>query len=142
MLSYALERCGIDAGDRVYIDAAMAGVALVALADCDERLSELVARDEIIERLKQIKTFDVETAVMLYEKHARRLEQDRAAGEKQALASLARRAGGGEESRLLLRACLAIARADQEISEGERRTLLRIADVLEVPAGEIPGLEE
>ena len=58
---------------RDFVDTTMAACALVALADDDHRLSELVARDRILHHLDRKRTVDVNRAVASYEKYSRLL---------------------------------------------------------------------
>jgi len=53
---------------KAFLEGVMAGTALVALADRDERLSELVARDRVLSRLGDLLPVDARDAVAVYER--------------------------------------------------------------------------
>lgn len=135
-LERALKKRGIQGSDSEFLEATMAGVALITLADNDERLAELVARDRILVRLAELKTFDPKQAVAVYESYTEKLRQNRVEGERAALNVLARRARGGEDTKVLVRAFLNIANADQQFTDAERRLFHRICLALDVSAEE------
>lgn len=70
---------------KAFLEVVMAGTALVACADRDERLSELVARDRILSRLAEILPFNTRDAIALYERYARRLDDQPEAGRREVL---------------------------------------------------------
>ncbi len=141
-LERALKKRGIQGSDSEFLEATMAGVALMTLADNDERLAELVARDHILDRLAELKTFDPKQAVEVYESYTDKLRQNRVEGERAALDVLARRARGGEDTKVLVRAFLNIANADQQFSDPERRLFHRICLALDVSAEEFLDEDE
>lgn len=122
---------------RAFVDLVMAGAALVAWADRDERLSELVARDRVLGRLSDLEWFDIRDAVEAYEKHSRQLRRDAEDSRQQILEKIAEFDGDRDERLTLVRACLAIGRADNDFSAPERSIVEQICDQLRVDPGEL-----
>lgn len=115
---------------RDFVDTTMAACALVALADDDHRLSELVARDRILHHLDLERTVDVNRAVAAYEKYSRLVETGGATGRKTLLEIVAGVKGDRERSEKLVRVCIAIGRADQQFSPRERSVVEDICHAL------------
>ena len=122
---------------REFVDVVMAGAALVARADRDERLSELVARDRVLARLTDLQWFDVHDAVTAYERTSRLLRKDADNGRRQVLDRIAAFHGDREEKVTLVRACLAIGHADSDFSAPERSVVEQICHQLGVDPGEL-----
>jgi tellurite resistance protein len=122
---------------RAFVDLVMAGAALVARADGDERLSELVARDQVLERLTDLQWFDIAHAVEAYEKHSRLLIKNADGGRRQILEKIAQFDGDRNDRLALVRACLAIGQADSDFSAPERSVVEQICHQLGVDPGEL-----
>lgn len=122
---------------RAFVDLVMAGSALVARADGDERLSELVARDRVLERLTDLQWFDIRDAVEAYEKHSRLLHKNAEGGRQQILEKIAEFHGDRTERLTLVRACLAIGHADSDFSAPERSVVEQVCNQLGVDPGEL-----
>jgi len=122
---------------RDFVDVVMAGAALVATADRDERLSGLIARDRGLARLTDLRWFDVHDAVLVYERHARLLRRNADAGKRQVLEKIAAFEGDRNERLALIRACLAIGHADSDFSAPERSVVEQICHQLGVDPGEL-----
>ncbi len=115
----------------------MAGAALVARADRDERLSELIARDRVLARLTDLQWLDVDDAIAAYERHSRLLDKNAELGKRQVLDKITGFEGNRNERLTLVRACLAIGRADNDFSAPERSVVEQICHQLGVDAGEL-----
>jgi len=115
----------------------MAGTALVALADRDERLSELMARDRVLARLSDLLPVNMREAVALYEKYARRLDEQPEEGRREAMEKIAAFQGTRQDALLLVRACLAIGRADSDFSARERSVVEEICRQVDIDPGEL-----
>ena len=123
-------RIRADSRHRDFVDTTMAACALVALADDDHRLSELVARDRIIHLLDRERTVDVNRAVAAYERYSKLLETERATGRKTLLEIVAGMKGDREKSERLIHLSIAVGRADQQFSARERSVVEDICHAL------------
>jgi tellurite resistance protein len=123
-------RIRADSRHRDFVDTTMAACALVALADDDHRLSELVARDRIIHLLDRERTVDVNRAVAAYERYSKLLETEGTAGRKALLEIVAGVKGDREKSEQLIRLSIAVGRADQQFSARERSVVEDICHAL------------
>lgn len=122
---------------RAFLEVVMAGTALVALADRDERLSELMARDRVLARLSDLLPVNMREAVALYEKYARRLDEQPEEGRREAMEKIAAFQGTRQDALLLVRACLAIGRADSDFSARERSVVEEICRQVDIDPGEL-----
>jgi tellurite resistance protein len=115
----------------------MAGTALVAHADRDERLSELVARDRILARLADLLPLNTRDAVALYERYARRLDDQPDAGRREVLEKIGGFDGSRDDLLILVRACLAIGHADRDFSARERSVVEEICRQVGIDPAEL-----
>jgi tellurite resistance protein TerB len=120
-----------------FVDAVMAAAALVALADRDHRLSELVTRDRVLSRLGELKPVSVRDAVETYDRHARALIDDPDRSRQEIFKLLGEFSGDSEEVTTLVRACLAIGHADTDFSPRERSVVEQICGAIGVDPGEL-----
>ena len=115
----------------------MAGAALVALADRDPRLSELVTRDRVLARLAELQPVSTRDAVEMYDRHARALADDFEAGRRTVVALLSEFEGRHDELVTLVRACMAIGHADSDFSPKERSVVELICKTVGVDPHEL-----
>ena len=116
--------------DRQFLDAAMAASALVAIADGEVSLAELLSRDEILARVDALQAFDSNAAVDSFRGFLGEIEADPEQGSAAALAAIAKFGDDAQSAQLLLRAALAIARADSEFSTAEQKVIARLCEAL------------
>ena len=115
---------------RQFLDAVMAASALVATVDGEVNLPELLRRDALLERIDALKAFDAQIAVERFEKFVAAIESDSKAGSAKALQAVGRFGDDAEAAQLLLRAAVAIAKADAQFSAEEQRCVARLCEVL------------
>jgi len=120
-----------------FVEAAMAACAMVAMADEDQRLSELITRDRVLVRIDELRSIDHEQAVALYDDYSQRIQRDPARGREQALQVIAAFADDRESSELLVRMCVAVGRADQSFSATERSVVEIICRQLNLHPGDL-----
>lgn len=120
-----------------YVEAMMAGAALVAMADRDQRLSELVTRDQVLERLGELQPVNTRDAVDMYDRHARAIADDFETGRRAVVALLSKFEGRHEELVTLVRACMAIGHADSDFSPKERSVVELICKTVGVDPQEL-----
>lgn len=116
--------------DRQFLDAAMAASALVADADGEVSLAELLSRDQILSRVEALQAFDSNAAVEIFRSYVAAIEADRKLGQEAALAAVAKFGNDPDIAQLLLRAATAIAKADAEFSDEERRVIAQLCEAL------------
>ncbi len=120
-----------------YVEAVMAGAALVAMADRDQRLSELVTRDRVLARLAELQPVNVRDAVEMYDSHANALAEDFDSARRSIVALLSRFEGRREELVTLVKACMAIGHADSDFSPKERSAVELICSTVGVDPQEL-----
>jgi len=120
-----------------FVDAAMAACAMVALADDEQRLSELITRDRVLVRIDELRSIDHQQAVALYDNYAEAIRRDPGRGREQALAAIGAFANDLEGADLLVRMCVAVGRSDQTFSATERSTVEAICKRLNIHPGDV-----
>ena len=120
-----------------FVDVVMAASAMVALADRDHRLSELVTRDRVLSRLGELQPVSIRNAVETYDRHARALIDDPDRSRQEIFKLLGEFSGDGEEMTTLVRACLAIGHADTDFSPRERSVVEQICGAVGVDPGDL-----
>lgn len=120
-----------------FVEAAMAACAMVAMADEDQRLSELITRDRVLVRIDELRSIDHQQAVALYDDYSSRIQRDPASGREQALQVIGAFADDRESSELLVRMCVAVGRADQTFSATERSVVEVICRQLNLHPGDL-----
>ncbi len=125
-----LERHREQARERRFLDAAMAASALVATADGEISLAELLSRDEVLTRVDALQAFDSNQAVDSFRGFVDAIEADAEAGAAQALAAVGAFGDEPELAHMLLRASVAIAKADSDFSAEEQAIIDRICEAL------------
>jgi tellurite resistance protein TerB len=118
---------------RPFLDALMAGCALVATSDGVVSLSERSRVDRIFESLRELETFDANEAVDRFNDFAEAIAEDAAEGRLAALAELEDQAHEPIRATLLLRACVAVSLADGELNDAERLALADVCSALALP---------
>ncbi len=116
--------------ERRFLDAAMAASALVATADGEVTLAELLSRDEVLVRVDALQAFDSNEAVDSFRSFVSAIEADPAAGTERALAAVSVFGDDAEMAQLLLRASVAIAKADADFTSEEQAVIARLCEAL------------
>ena len=118
---------------RSFLDALMAGCAVVATADGSVSLSERSRIDRIFESMHELDIFDPHEAVDRFNDFAESIALDAERGRREALAEIDDQADDPARALLLLRACVAVSLADGAVNEAERQALADIGDALALP---------
>ena len=121
---------------KTFVEAAMAACAMVALADEEQRLSELITRDRVLVRIDELRSINHDQAVSVYDSFAHQICDDPEAGRARAMASIGALAGDPEAAGLVVRMCVAIGRADQDFTARERGMVEAICRQLDVHPGD------
>lgn len=120
-----------------FVEAAMAACAMVALADEDQRLSELITRDRVLVRIDELGSIDHQQAVALYDDYSSRIQRDPAHGREYAFKAITVFAEDREAAELLVRMSVAVGQADQTFSPRERSMVERICRRLNLHPGDL-----
>lgn len=109
---------------RTFLRAAMAGCALVAMADGVISLRQRVRIDQILETLDALRLFDPHEGIDLFNGFADAIRTQPEVGRARALAAVDEEvAEEPEKARLLVRICAAVSEEDGEIHAPEWREI-------------------
>ena len=115
---------------RNFLHATMAASALVAMADGSISFAELLGRDHVLNRIDRLQAFDSTEAVDCFRYYAEALTADADAGAALVFDAVIKISEDTELSQLLLRAAVAIAKADSNLSQAENDAIESLCDVL------------
>ena len=120
-----------------FLEAAMAATAMLALADGKISFAELMARDYILDQVKELQVFEPNEAVELFRTYAETISLDPEKGEVIVDKAITQLCGDEELASLLLRICLVMAKADRDLSQQEQKVINGFCDILGLDKGEI-----
>ncbi len=126
-----------DYRNQQFLEAAMASTALLAIADGSVSFAELMARDDVIERIGQLQGFDVGEAVELFRIYGEKLTENPKKARKEILKLSHPLAEDRELALLLLRMALVVAKADQTICPTEWQVLRELAKEMKISEVEL-----
>jgi tellurite resistance protein TerB len=126
---------------RNFMEATVAGCALVAAADGVIKPEEKQKMAGFIQRNDALKVFDMSKVIQAFEKYAQGLEFDIQIGKGEALKAISKIKKNSDEARLLVRVCCAIGAADGEFDADEKNVVREICRELNLDPNEF-GLEE
>ncbi len=115
-----------------FLEATMAASAFLAVADGEISFAELMARDYVLDRVTQLHCVETRVAVEIFRGYGEKLQQEPEKAEKEVVSAVKRLSLDTEEALLLMRICLMIAKADQEITPSEKAAILKLAEWLEL----------
>ncbi len=120
-----------------FLEAAMAATAMLALADGEISFAELMARDYILDQVRELQVFEPNEAVELFRTYAETISLDPEKGEVIVDKAITQLCGDEELASLLLRICLVMAKADRDLSQQEQKVINGFCDILGLDKGEI-----
>jgi len=123
-----------------FLNAAMAGSALVAMADGSVSSEEKQKMIKFIENHDALSIFTTSDVIKAFQDFVGQLEFDKDIGEAKAYQALGKMKSNIEASRLLIRMIIAIASSDGNFDGNEKKIASRIARELAVNPAEF-GLE-
>jgi len=123
-----------------FLNAAMAGSALVAMADGSVSSEEKQKMIKFIENHDALSIFTTSDVIKAFQDFVAQLEFDKDIGEAKAYQALGKMKSNIEASRLLIRMIIAIASSDGNFDGNEKKIASRIARELAVNPAEF-GLE-
>ena len=121
--------------NRQFLEAAMAATALVAMADGEVSLPEQITLDQVLETVQELRIYDPHAAVDIYKDHVDALVADSYTAREKILETVARLAGNEAAGKVLIQACVAIARADEDFSPPEQIAVRELCRALGLDPG-------
>ncbi|ATQ73753.1 Tellurite resistance TerB [Massilia violaceinigra] len=119
-----------------FMDAAMAGSALIAMADGNITSDEKQKMVKFIETHDALSVFTTSDVIKAFQDHVSQLEFDKDIGESKAYQALGKMKSNGEAARLLVRMVIAIASADGKFDDGEKAVAVKICKELGINPSE------
>ncbi len=119
-----------------FLNAAMAGSALVAMADGSISSEEKQKMIKFIENNDALSIFTTSDVIKAFQDFVAQLEFDKDIGEAKAYQALGKMKSNSEASRLLVRMIIAIASSDGMFDGDERRVAVKIAKELAIDPAE------
>jgi len=123
-----------------FMEAVVAGCALVAAADGDISTEEKQKMAGFISRSDELKVFDMHLVIERFNAQIESFEFDHSIGKAHALKAIGRIKSNPEAGRLLVRVCCAIGMADGDFDADEQAVVREICTELGLPAEEF-GLD-
>jgi len=118
--------------NRSFMEAAVAGCAMVAAADGVIRPEEKQKMAGFIQRNDALKVFDMNDVIKTFDKFTQGFEFDAQIGKGEALKAIGKVRKNSEEARLLVRVCCAIGAADGDFDPDEKKVVRQICRELDL----------
>ncbi|CAA9890664.1 Tellurite resistance TerB [Candidatus Methylobacter favarea] len=119
-----------------FLNAAMAGSALVAMADGTITSDEKQKMIKFIESHDALSIFTTSDVIKAFQDFVGQIEFDKDIGEAKAYQALGKMKSNAEASRLLIRMIIAIASADGNFDAAEKKVAIKIAKELAINPSE------
>ncbi len=113
-----------------FLEAALGGSALIAMADGTIDASEKTKMMAFIENHEVLSIYDSSEVVKTWKNFIDTLELDNDIGTAKAMSAIGKMKGKNEQARLVLRMVCAIAAADGDFDQDERKVAAKIAQEL------------
>lgn len=113
-----------------FLEATVAGCALIAAADGSIDASEKETMAGFIQRNDALKTFDMSEVIQGFNKHADNFTFNAAIGKAEALKAIGKLKSNEEAARTLIRVCCAIGMADGDFDDQEKAVVKEICKEL------------
>jgi len=122
--------------NKEFMNAVVAGCALVSAADGDINAAEKQKMVGYIQRTDELKVFDIPEVIAQFNKFADGFEFDALIGKAEALKAVAPLRKNIEAARLLIRVCCAIGMADGEFDQSEKNVIIEMCRELQLDPAE------
>lgn len=113
--------------NKEFLNAAMAGSALIALADGEISAPEKQKMVKFIETHEALSIFTTSDVIKAFQDFVSQIEFDKDIGDAKAYAALSKLKSNEEASRLVMRMILSIAASDGNFDDDEKRVAQKIA---------------
>jgi tellurite resistance protein TerB len=122
--------------NKEFLNAAMAGSALVAMADGSVSSEEKQKMIKFIESHDALSIFTTSDVIKAFQNFVGQLEFDKDIGEAKAYEALGKMKSNAQASRLLIRMIIGIASSDGNFDDTEKKVAIRIAKELGIDPAE------
>lgn len=122
--------------NKEFLHAAMAGAALISLADGTISSAEKQKMIKFIENHEALKVFTTKDVIDAFGEYVSQIEFDKDIGDAKAYAALAKVKSNNEAARLVMRMIISIAAADGNFDEDEKAIALKVARELNLNAAD------
>ncbi|MEO6352680.1 MAG: tellurite resistance TerB family protein [Oxalobacteraceae bacterium] len=119
-----------------FMNAAMAGSALIAMADGNISSEEKQKMVKFIESHDALSIFTTNDVIKSFQEFVGQIEFDKDIGEAKAYQALGKMKSNPEAARLLVRMIIAIASADGDFDDTEKKVAIKIAKELAITPAE------
>ncbi|MGV8899613.1 MAG: tellurite resistance TerB family protein [Burkholderiaceae bacterium] len=119
-----------------FLNASMAGSALIAMADGNISAEEKQKMIKFIETHDALSIFTTNDVIKAFQDFVAQIEFDKDIGEAKAYQALGKMKSNIEASRLLMRMIIAIAASDGDFDDAEKNVAIKIAKELAVNPSE------
>ncbi|QLQ32284.1 MAG: tellurite resistance TerB family protein [Candidatus Thiothrix singaporensis] len=119
--------------NREFMEACVAGCALVAAADGNIDSSEKQKMMKFIQQSDELKVFETKDVIAFFNKIAENFEFDHEIGKAEALKVIGKLRSKPDAARLMVRVCIAIGSADGSFDDQEKQMVREICRDLGVP---------
>lgn len=119
-----------------FMNAAMAGSALIAMADGNISSEEKQKMVKFIESHDALSIFTTNDVIKSFQEFVGQIEFDKDIGEAKAYQALGKMKSNPEAARLLVRMIIAIASADGDFDDTEKKVAIKIAKELAINPAE------
>ncbi len=119
-----------------FLNAAMAGSALIAMADGSVSSEEKQKMIKFIESHDALSIFTTSDVIKAFQDFVGQLEFDKDIGEAKAYEALGKMKSNAQASRLLVRMIIGIASSDGDFDHAEKRAAIKIAQELGIDPAE------
>ncbi|MCK5726893.1 MAG: tellurite resistance TerB family protein [Thiotrichaceae bacterium] len=113
-----------------FLQAAMAGSALLAFADGDVSADEKTKMVKFIENYEPLSVFKTMDIITAFKEYVTQLEFDKDIGEAKAFEAINKMKSNDQASRLIMRLVIAIGAADGDFDNDEKAMARRVANEL------------
>jgi tellurite resistance protein TerB len=122
--------------NREFMEACVAGCALVAAADGNIDSSEKQKMMKFIQQSDELKVFETRDVIAVFNKVAESFEFDNEIGKAEALKVIGKLRSKPDAARLMVRVCCAIGSADGDFDDKEKQVVREMCRDLNVPASD------
>lgn len=119
--------------NREFMEACVAGCALVAAADGSIDSSEKQKMMKFIQQSDELKVFDTKDVITFFSKIADNFEFDNEIGKAEALKVIGKLRSKPDAARLMVRVCCAIGSADGDFDDKEKQMVREMCRDLNIP---------
>ena len=122
--------------NRDFLKATMAASALLAMTDGEVTLPEQLARDYLLDNVRELKLYDVHKAVDLFREYVEAIQADPDAATEKIFKMVSKFTKDRDHAIVLVRASILIAKSDRPLGESEKEVIAKICRVLSLNTSE------